>query len=233
MGLHIIRPEQRVIMIPGIGIAVRGALASEEANWWEVSGKTCVAAYQPKGAASYAASLVNLANPGTYDATAPGTAPDWASGTGWDFSVSNSYLSSGAAPTGGWSMFAAFDSGLDAVNLIMGCRVGANNQDFTLLLGDYGDTHRACNGSGYIQGSDRIQEGVYGVAGTLAFLNGVQESGTTAGTASNALPIFLGANNNNGSLHLKFSGNMKAAVIYSDTLTPAEAIALETVMATL
>ena len=44
-------------------------------SWWVVAGKTCVAAYEPLGAASLAASYVNLANPGTYDAT-PGTTPD-------------------------------------------------------------------------------------------------------------------------------------------------------------
>ncbi len=42
-----------------------------EIPWWLAGGipaENCIAAYQPKGAASYAASKVNLANPGTYDA---------------------------------------------------------------------------------------------------------------------------------------------------------------------
>ena len=64
----------RPVFDPGLAVA----------PWWKVAGKTCVAAYQPKGAASLAASYVNLANPGTYDA-APGAAPTWASATGWTF----------------------------------------------------------------------------------------------------------------------------------------------------
>lgn len=63
-------------------------------NWWAVAGKTCVAAYQPIGAASLAASYTNLANPGTYDA-APGTAPTFAAATGWTFDGSTQYLTTG------------------------------------------------------------------------------------------------------------------------------------------
>jgi hypothetical protein len=50
--------------------------------WWYVAGQTCVAAYQPIGAPSLAASYVILANPGTYDA-APGVAPTFDAATGW------------------------------------------------------------------------------------------------------------------------------------------------------
>ena len=41
--------------------------AKKAGGWWDLNGTitSCIAAYQPKGAASYAASKVNLANPGT------------------------------------------------------------------------------------------------------------------------------------------------------------------------
>ena len=51
----------------------------------------CIAAYQPKGAASLAASYVNLVTPGTYDA-APGTAPTFDSALGWTFDGTSQYL---------------------------------------------------------------------------------------------------------------------------------------------
>ena len=71
---------QRIISICGPRyIMPRSAAAA--AGWWVVVGKTCIAAYQPKGAASLAASYVNLQQPGTYDA-APGVAPTWAAGGG-------------------------------------------------------------------------------------------------------------------------------------------------------
>lgn len=74
---------------------VLGRGAGSAANWWEAGGATnCVAAYQPKGAASLAASYVNLANPGVFDA-APGVAPTWDAATGWSFNGSTQYLRSG------------------------------------------------------------------------------------------------------------------------------------------
>ena len=63
------------------------AAASSADTWWDLNGTitSCVAAYQPKGAASYAASKVNLVNPGT-DNLSDGTAyPSWSSGGAWDF----------------------------------------------------------------------------------------------------------------------------------------------------
>lgn len=54
--------------------------------WWLAGGispANCVAAYQAKGAVSYAASKVNLANPGTYDAMDGTSAPPWDSTNGW------------------------------------------------------------------------------------------------------------------------------------------------------
>ena len=55
-------------------------------TWWDLNGTitSCVAAYQAKGAASYAASKVNLANSGTYAlAEIGGGAINWDSSIGW------------------------------------------------------------------------------------------------------------------------------------------------------
>ena len=62
-------------------------------NWWEVEGKTVVVAYQPKGADDLSDSYINLANPGTFDAS-PGVAPSWNASTGWTFNGSTQYLDS-------------------------------------------------------------------------------------------------------------------------------------------
>lgn len=61
-----------------------GAVAAPPAaNWWEAgSAPAPVAVYQPKGAASLAASYVNLVNPGTSDID-PQVAPGWSSEAGW------------------------------------------------------------------------------------------------------------------------------------------------------
>ena len=59
-----------------------GAAASD---WWDIalSGAAWIAVYDAR-AATYAASKINLVNPGTYDCTEPGGAVAW-DGTNWNF----------------------------------------------------------------------------------------------------------------------------------------------------
>ena len=55
-------------------------------SWWlagGISASDCIAAYQPKGAASYAASLININNPGTRNLTNTGIDPSWDATNGW------------------------------------------------------------------------------------------------------------------------------------------------------
>ena len=71
-----------------------------DTSWWlagGISAENCVAAYQAKGAADYAASLVNLANPGTYNA-ANGNSPTFNTAIGWTFDGVNDYLVTGIVP---------------------------------------------------------------------------------------------------------------------------------------
>src|SRR4030042_426783 len=60
---------------------------------WYLSGSipraNCIAAYQPKGADSYAASKVNIANPGTYNLSDGAAFPTWAAATGWTFAAAS------------------------------------------------------------------------------------------------------------------------------------------------
>ena len=78
-------------------------------NWWEAGGTTgCLAAYKSKGAASYAASKVNLVTPGTYDLT-EGVAPSWSSDSGWFRTAANQYLKTGVIVTNSsWSIFVRY-----------------------------------------------------------------------------------------------------------------------------
>lgn len=64
-------------------------------SWWlsgGVSASDCLAAYQSISADSYAASKVNLANPGTYDITNGASYPTWNAATGWTFDGIDDYL---------------------------------------------------------------------------------------------------------------------------------------------
>lgn len=66
---------------------------------WYLSGGVdpsgCVAAYQAKGASSYAESKVNLANPGTYDLIDGLAYPTWDSVNGWAADGTSQYLDTG------------------------------------------------------------------------------------------------------------------------------------------
>lgn len=67
-----------------LGGICRGAAES----WWQAGGTTgAVAAYLAKGAASYAASKVNLVSPGTYDLTDGATFPGWVATSSADTSI--------------------------------------------------------------------------------------------------------------------------------------------------
>lgn len=85
-----------------LGRSVKRAAAGT--SWWLAGGiaaANCIAAYQPKGAADYAASLVNLANPGTYNAFA-GADPTWGATDGW-IGAGASYLRTGFSLAAGYS----------------------------------------------------------------------------------------------------------------------------------
>lgn len=65
-------------------------------DWWcpcGINPADVVAAYAAKGAASYAASKINLANPGTFDWLDGVAFPSWNNTNGWMFSrISSQYL---------------------------------------------------------------------------------------------------------------------------------------------
>lgn len=75
----------------------RGVAVAAADNWWETGGAfDCVGAYKGVGAGSYAASKVNLTNPGTYNLTST-LDPSW-DATGWNFAGASSLLQTGIVP---------------------------------------------------------------------------------------------------------------------------------------
>lgn len=211
-------------MFPSLyGVVSQGGAA----DWWAVTGKTCVAAYQPIGAASLAASYTNLANPGTNNA-APGTAPTWASATGWMFNGSTQYLISvtvGAAYT----------------SIIRFAAATANK----VLYGVSGSTTRhyfqTSNGQGtYLYGTssaplgaNTFLSGVVALAANTGYQNG-SAVGTVAGTfTGTSIPIYIGALNNGNSPTAHNACTVQAVAIYSDTLSGTEVAAVSAAMAAL
>ncbi len=210
-------------MFPSLyGVVSQGGAA----DWWAVAGKTCVAAYQPIGAASLAASYVNLANPGTYNA-APGTAPTWASATGWTFNGTTQYLTTGIVPSASWSMFIRFSS---ATVGGIGAYIDPTNC-FYLRPNRLGARTYA-NGAGYsVSGAQT--SGVMAMAGKNAYLNGATD-GTIPAGGSNTAAIGIGVLDlTSFPVRFFYTGSIQAFAVYSDTLSGAEVAGVSAAMAAL
>lgn len=215
----------RPVFDPGLAVA----------PWWKVAGKTCVAAYQPKGAASLAASYVNLANPGTYDA-APGAAPTLTA-DGWSFDGSTQWLKTGVTPATDqtWSVLVRFSgqSG-DNRNLIggsSGYEFQILAQTSEILAVQRADTVFA------VAASSNPGWGVAAMAGRNTYFNGVAGAIIGAGTGSVAQKLMIGQRSNYGENSptggVYMLGNIQAVAIYSSTLTAGEVATVSAAMAAL
>lgn len=203
------------------------------AGWWVVAGKTTVAAYQAKGAASLAASYINLANPGTYDA-APGSAPTWAAGTGWTFDRATQYLLTGIIPTNDqtWSILLRCSDIPDYNQGAVLANSGSNRQ-FGIFFSGQSTTY-FLNGGFLQKDHSAMTAGVWAIAGNTAYINGTAQSGTI-GSPSGSITsgIAIGANWDGSTAIQFFGGNIQAVAIYSDTLTAGEIATVSAAMAAL
>lgn len=222
------------VMRPAFG---PGLAASAAASWWLAGGATgAVAVYQPKGAASLAASYVNLANPGTYDA-APGVAPTWDATNGWTFNGSTQYLATGTLQATSTSWSAAFRFSNVTIPLV-GDRsfFGAYTNTTTAFLlqhlgGSSTLTHYANTRRDH--STQAATSGVYFIAGQALYVNGADTSqNSTAGTAP-AREIYIGALNLIGSVSQHASVTFQAIAFYNTTLTAPQVAAVSSAMAAL
>ena len=201
-----------------------GVTANGAARWYlagGISASACVAAYQPKGAASLAASYINLANPGTYDA-APGVAPTWASSTGWTFNGTSQYLKTGIVPSTGWSAIIRFDSlvATGSFQYLLGMDDAAG-KGFHIAA----DTTLSANSwrnPSAINYSRSAGAGVLAMNATTAFVDGSAVPGSFSGTVP-SVAVFVGARNRLGEgLGAYTKGNIVGAAIYNVSLSAAQ-----------
>lgn len=214
------------VQIGGVLGKAQGAAASP---WWLAGGApTPVAAYQPIGAASLAASYVNLANPGTYNA-APGVAPTWAAATGWTFNGSTQYLTAGIVLFGGWTVLLRFSSAtLGTTANIFGASPDATNR---FRFGPRTAGIIYVFGAAVATVAPAITSGVIGMAGSQPYRNGVTDGAAMAAwTGSGSIVAFIGAFNSAGSPSGYQAANVQALAIYSATLTGAQVAAVTAAM---
>jgi hypothetical protein len=208
--------------------AMSGNLTGQDYDnaWWATGGigASCVGAYRGLGAASYAASLINLANPGTNDLIDTGHVPGWAAATGW-VGASGKYLATGISGVGqGWTMIARIGDGADVgTSLVMG-NVAAGK--YFGMLNTNGTQHSICNALVNTVGA-RVLTGVLAVAGRNTFLDGVADGTLGVDAATSGEMYLLAINTLAGFLN----GNLYAAALYNSVLSNVPA--LTTAMAAL
>lgn len=198
-------------------------------TWWDLNGTitSCVAAYQPKGAASYAASLVDLSGNGN-DATEV-AAPGWDSTNGWT----------------NYDVTAKIDTGVvfDSVDMSMIVRYAnydiTKSSNYAPIVGiDVFRKNFCINvfsqpriyyqwGDGAIAEYDASTTGVAALTQKVGYYNG-----SLVGTIS---PTYEGVSNTNLTI---FGGgdaylSILAFAIYSEVLTSTQVGNLTTAMAAL
>jgi len=206
--------------------------ASAEASWWLAGGvnpANVVAAYQAKGAASYAASKVNLANPGTYDAT-EGVAPSWDAATGWTGNGTTMYLDTGVALLGTYTAL------IRLTNVKSGAMHGVAKwprqtffrpNNFVAQSFGWGNTS-------FNRGA-AATAGVFGLAGNQPYTDGAAAGDAGDGYFTPGAETFfiLAANSIEGTPFLFDSGDVAASVIYDNVLTADQMAAISAAMAAL
>lgn len=228
------------IVIGRRGISLSGGGAA--VDWWlsgGISAANAIAVYQPIGAASLAASYVNLANPGTYDA-APGVAPTFAAATGWTFNGSTQYLDSGVVPAAGYTMIFRYSSTAGTNRGFIGSYDGGSTYfDIAATTaggcyfnyGDKSSTATQVPDSGVSTVTSKTS-GVLALAGPIGYYNGsavVTLAATWSGTSTRNM--WIGADNR--STPFFGTGTFQAVAIYNTTLTADQVAAVSTAMAAL
>lgn len=229
--MTIYRPGHHLV-IPGARVLQPGGAA---APWWMAAGVTPAAVYQAKGAASYAASKVNLANPGTYDAI-EGVAPVWNAATGWEGdgtrwlaipdlfygSLTSTVLLRITNSTSNWSyFFSAIRSGPEAT--------AVNFASFV----DIHTTRVRVGNSAWANITAQQTDMVIGVAGITPYLNGVALPDIAGAAAVTSSRSAIGANWPGYGPFSPFHGIIATVVVYFSVLNATEVAAETAAMAAL
>ena len=210
--------------------AARGHVFSQGTGaapaWWDLSGATIVAAYQPIGADDLADSYINLANPGTNDA-APGVAPTWASGDGWTFNGGTQYLTTGYIPVPAYSILVRFsDRGVSGRYLFGFNNGGPPEYSFVSLAA----TRNSYRHGGSANTDPTMTGGVLGFGGRYGYRDGVVDTPQLVVLSGTLIQIYLGGFNNGGVLGAPLDGKIQAVAIYSTTLDATQVANLTTAM---
>jgi hypothetical protein len=200
--------------------------------WWlsgDIAAANCVAAYRAKGAASYAASKINLANPGTYDAADGLAYPSWNTATGWSFvSASSQYIDGPPQNviTGPGTIVCRF------ANYTNGSLMGAGGGGANMAINPAGVNYMNGGGAG-VTVTPGLNAGNLCIAGINGYRNGISETAALPGTTSTTRAMCIGAVRAGPSPAGFYWGDIIAVAMYNRTLTPTQVAAVVAAMAAL
>ncbi|MEI6462086.1 MAG: LamG-like jellyroll fold domain-containing protein [bacterium] len=211
-----------------------GFTAISQTPWYlagGVSAGNVVAAYQPYNASSLANSYINLANPGTNNASV-GVAPTWDSVNGWTFNGTSNYLKTGIIPTDSSTVIVSYTgyAGTASTTIIGTWGTGS------LLMQSYNTGMNSYHGTTSFSGVNTpvLTAGTYAVAGKTPYRNGIAEPTTiVAGTGSGYTELYIAALNISGSPAQYSNIKIQSIAIYNSTLSAPQIAAVSAAMGNL
>jgi hypothetical protein len=220
----------------GISPLGRGVIRPASGGWWlsgGIAAANCIAAYQPKGAADYAASLVNLANTGTYNATGFNT-PGWNATDGWIL-VGYSpfkYMRTGITSfTTGWSIVARLKS--TGSNRLFGVQNAENKTKQSAFNFSNGKLLWALDSILYGTDTSGTKDAHLAILGNKGYLNGTLDGTGTDAADYSGVDFQIGGYNKNGTADGFAAGITEyvySFAIYNTVITTAQLAALVTAM---
>jgi len=189
-------------------------------GWWLAGGipaSNCIAAYQSKGAASYAASKVNLNNSGTHDLSDGAAYPAWDTSTGWTFTkASSQYLISDINPTEGGSTILRVANVGNSSGIMYGgfyYSGGGKNMEYIEIL-SYGVT-RFGKGNASSDDSGVLASGCYALVGYKCYKNeNLEQTISGSWDGGTVYPLHIGRRNGNTAI-VYFGGDILAFATYN------------------
>jgi len=207
--------------------------AAAAGGWWlsgGIAAANCVAAYQAKGAASYAASLTDLSG-NSNDAT-EGVAPTWDSTDGWQFDGVDDYLSCPAVVTDRYGALIIRYSGATTQNN----NAGISLKSSSTRRGNFGIQPNSQYGVRYWQRASpknvlpSLTYGVLAISDFHGYRNGDDNgSWLPSSTGEDNLALSIGrADGWSGIVYTLV--NVQAWALYSSPITPTQVGLLTTAM---
>ena len=176
----------------------------------------CIAAYNAKGAASLAASYINLANPGTYDLT-EGAAPTWDVDNGWK-GATGKYLKTGfTAVAGTWSAIVRFTTAT-SIRQPFGCST-ANKQWFVIPNYAFASTRYTIIATVRVTTPHAV-DGVVAISGLQGYKEGIADGDPVTGDPIATDEIYILAPNNAGTPGTSYVGYVQAIWFYDIPIAP-------------